>query len=219
MAMFPLACLVLVHLTSCATGLRVGKGHRIAPRFGSSPLIIAEAPAAKVAVTLDKPLEALRFEAGVPGALSGICIGEIIEGGSASNRPAISKGAGVFQVAGQDCTQKDLGEFLQLLEMLSESPVKLVISAPLPITSSCSCCESPIPAAPAAPAKQKLEGSAKVEAAFAKNFGTTEATQKMATKVTKTVLNQATWKNPIYFWSIAGTAVLFVPIILYSVSK
>ena len=65
----------------------------------------------------------------------------------------------------------------------------------------------------------KNEGAAKFEASLMKNFGSAEATQKTATKVTKTVLNTATWKNPIYFWSIAGTFALFVPIILYSLSK
>ena len=30
---------------------------------------------------------------------------------------------------------------------------------------------------------------------------------------------EAFWKNPVVFWSIAGTAALFLPIIFYVVTK
>ena len=59
----------------------------------------------------------------------------------------------------------------------------------------------------------------KLDKAFQRNFASPEATQKLANKVVKTTLNPTTWKNPIYFWSIAGTAALFLPIIWYTVSK
>merc|ERR1719240_1623212 len=70
--------------------------------------------------------------------------------------------------------------------------------------------------APSAPVEQE---PSKLDKAFAKNFGSAEATKKILTKTAKITANPTTWKNPIYFWSIAGTAVLFVPIILYSLSK
>ena len=59
----------------------------------------------------------------------------------------------------------------------------------------------------------------KLDKAFAKNFGSAEATKKILTKTAKITANPTTWKNPIYFWSIAGTALLFVPIIWYSVTN
>ena len=164
----------------------------------------------KLAVSLTKPL-GLRLEENQPGTPSGVFVSDIVEGGSAFGRPAISKGMGVVKVAGTDCSEMSFDAVMQLLDA-AESPIDLVLSAP-----------TRAPAAPAAPtpkpAKQKLEGTAKFEAALNKNFGSADASKKMATKVTKTVFNAATWKNPIYFWSIAGTAILFLPIILYVVSK
>ena len=73
-------------------------------------------------------------------------------------------------------------------------------------------------AAAGSAATQELEPS-KLDKAFAKNFGSAEATKKILTKTAKITANPTTWKNPIYFWSIAGTALLFVPIIWYSISK
>ena len=75
------------------------------------------------------------------------------------------------------------------------------------------------PAPDAPPARVKLEGTAKVNAAMEKNFGSVEGMQKMGTKVSKTVQAEAFWKNPVVFWSIAGTAALFVPILLYVATK
>ena len=71
----------------------------------------------------------------------------------------------------------------------------------------------------APPARVKLEGTAKVNAAMEKNFGSVEGMQKMGTKVSKTVQAEAFWKNPVVFWSIAGTAALFVPILFYVATK
>merc|ERR1712224_919143 len=65
----------------------------------------------------------------------------------------------------------------------------------------------------AAPAPSQLEKS------FERNFGSTEKTAKTLNKVAKITANPVTWKNPIYFWSIAGTAALFLPIIYYVVTK
>ena len=59
----------------------------------------------------------------------------------------------------------------------------------------------------------------KFDKAFDKNFGSVEATKKILTKTAKITANPTTWKNPIYFWSVAGTALLFAPIIWYSVTK
>ena len=70
-----------------------------------------------------------------------------------------------------------------------------------------------VPSAPAAPEKNKLDK------AFEKNFGSAEAMQKLGNKVVKTTLNPTTWKNGIYFWSVAGTAVLFLPILFYVLTK
>ena len=75
------------------------------------------------------------------------------------------------------------------------------------------------PAPDAPPARVKLEGAAKVNAAMEKNFGSVEGMQKMGTKVSKTVQAEAFWKNPVVFWSIAGTAALFVPILFYVATK
>eukprot|EP00966_Prymnesium_polylepis_P218518 5057894-Prymnesium_polylepis.1 len=116
---------------------------------------------------------------------------------------------GVIKAGGQDCTNMDFDSVMQLLEA-ADSPVELVLTIPASPPAS-----APVPK----PAKQKLEGTAKFEAALNKNFGSAEASQKIATKVTKRVEHTATWKNPIYVWSIAGTAALFVPIILYVASK
>ena len=59
----------------------------------------------------------------------------------------------------------------------------------------------------------------KLDKAFAKNFGSAEATAKILTKTAKITANPTTWKNPIYFWSVAGTAALFLPILWYAASK
>ena len=59
----------------------------------------------------------------------------------------------------------------------------------------------------------------KLDKAFEKNFGSAEAMQKLGNKVVKTTLNPTTWKNGIYFWSVAGTAVLFLPILFYVLTK
>ena len=75
------------------------------------------------------------------------------------------------------------------------------------------------PASDAPPARVKLEGAAKVNAAMEKNFGSVEGMQKMGTKVSKTVQAEAFWKNPVVFWSIAGTAALFLPIGYYVITK
>ena len=75
------------------------------------------------------------------------------------------------------------------------------------------------PAPDAPPARVKLEGAAKVNAAMEKNFGSVEGMQKMGTKVSKTVQAEAFWKNPVVFWSIAGTAALFLPIGYYVITK
>ena len=71
-----------------------------------------------------------------------------------------------------------------------------------------------------APSKGEEEQEpSKLDKAFAKNFGSAEATAKILQKTAKITANPTTWKNPIYFWSIAGTAVLFLPILFYVVTK
>merc|ERR1712118_144927 len=59
----------------------------------------------------------------------------------------------------------------------------------------------------------------KLDAAFQKNFGSTEAAAKLGNKVVKTTLNPTTWKNGIYFWSLMSVVVPLVLIAGYGAVK
>ena len=59
------------------------------------------------------------------------------------------------------------------------------------------------PASPPATPRLKLEGREQMDASFDKNFGSEEGFQKLVTKVTKTVFNPTTWKNPLWGGSLA----------------
>ena len=71
-------------------------------------------------------------------------------------------------------------------------------------------------AAPAAKTAQKPD---KLQAAFDKNFGSTEAAGKLGTKLFKIVTNPTTWKNPIYYVSALSVIVPLVLLAGYGASK
>ena len=164
---------------------------------------------------LSKPLGA-----GLIDGAKGATVEVVQEGANADK--VLRKGDTIIAVMGTDVSGKSVEEVMTLLTAAPER-VKLDVSrttitrqprnTAAPAVAPATAAGIAVPSAPAVPEKNKLDK------AFEKNFGSAEAMQKLGNKVVKTTLNPTTWKNGIYFWSVAGTAVLFLPILFYVLTK
>jgi hypothetical protein len=156
-------------------------------------------------VTLSKPLGTVLV------GREGATVVDGFQEGSEAAQQALKKGDRIQTINGVDATQM---AFDDVMAMIVDAPEELTLGIARPVIVKKARADLQ-PSAPAAPEQEP----SKLDKAFAKNFGSAEATKKILTKTAKITANPTTWKNPIYFWSIAGTAVLFVPLILYSLSK
>ena len=218
------AVLGLVATTS-AFSVHAGGGSRFAPTFPRSALTARMLTPyrqddtynyyripVKKEVVLSKPLGVDV----VPGSPlnEGMVVDGLQEGAGAAAE--LKKGDRIESVNGADVTQMP---FDDVMAMLASAPTQITIGFSRTSISRKLRESDALASAPAAAAAAEELEPSKLDKAFAKNFGSVEATQKILSKTAKITTNAATWKNPIYFWSVAGTALLFVPIIWYSVTK
>jgi len=156
-----------------------------------------------ISVTLAKPLGAtLR-----PSSSGGVTITELSQTGSANGQ--LKKGDRISAIMDADVSA---ASFDDVMQALTSAPADVSLGVTRTVVT-----RSPRGSANAGPPAE-VEPS-KLDKSFDKNFGDAQKTAKTLNKVAKITTNAATWKNPIYFWSVAGTALIFVPIIWYSVTK
>ena len=109
----------------------------------------------------------------------------------------------LVSAGGQECSSIGLESVLGLIGA-PDASIDLVLTAAAVDPSAVARAEATAAApAPAAPTRVKLEGREQVDASFDKNFGSEEGFSKLVTKVTKTVFNWNTWKNPLWGGSLA----------------
>merc|ERR1711924_525565 len=144
--------------------------------------------------------------------MGGSVVVESLQDGS-SAEGLLKKGDRIKAVNNVDVTQKSFDDVLAML-VDSQEQVQLSV-ARTSVMRKPRDADTGV-AVQSAPAEQE---PTKLEKSFERNFGSVEATAKTLKKTAIITTNSATWKNPIYFWSVAGTALLFVPIIWYSVTK
>ena len=155
-------------------------------------------------LSVTKPLGAILVD-----GVSGVTVESIQDG----TEGLLKKGDQIKAVNGVDVTQR---EFDDVMAMLIDAPEQLQLSIGRPSIMRKRRDEDSAAVAPTVVATQE---PSKLDKAFDRNFGSVEATAKTLKKTAIITTNAATWKNPIYFWSVAGTALIFVPIIWYSVSS
>ena len=195
------------------------------PRLGSAMvqrrafLVLNEAPVKSddqydyfrrpkdIVVSLPKPLGAV-LESASP---AGVVVADLSSEGSASSTGLLKKGDRVISVMGTDVSALSFDEVMQLL---TSAPDEVELG----VTRNVITRRERVPAAGATGGFGQAPQS-KLDKKFDQNFGTAEKTAKTLTKVAKITTAAQTWKNPIYFWAVAGTALLFVPILWYSFSK
>ena len=152
-----------------------------------------------VSVTLPKPL-GLKLVEGTAGVVR---VEDIVPEGSACRCPQIKTGMSLVSAGGQECSSMGLESVLGLI-VAPDASIDLVLTAAAVDPSAVARAEATAAApAPAAPTRVKLEGREQVDASFDKNFGSEEGFSKLVTKVTKTVFNWNTWKNPLWGGSLA----------------
>ena len=161
----------------------------------------------QVDMTLPKPIGAVLESA----AGSGVVVTDLAAEGSAQSSGLLKKGDRIYTVMGADVSS---ASFEEVMERLKSAPSEVELGVKRAVLTK----KERVPAAGAAGGLGEAPQS-KMDKKFDQNFGSAEKTAKTLTKVAKITTATATWKNPVYFWSVAGTALLFVPIILYSVSK
>ena len=147
-----------------------------------------------VSVTLPKPLGLKLADSS-----GGVRVDEIVSEGSASRCPQIKAGMTIVSAGGEDCSSMSLFSVMNLIEA-ADASVDLVLTAAAVQPSAAAPAS---PASPPATPRLKLEGREQMDASFDKNFGSEEGFQKLVTKVTKTVFNPTTWKNPLWGGSLA----------------
>jgi hypothetical protein len=160
----------------------------------------------RVSAELAKPLGAV-----LEAAETGVVVAELEEGGSASASGLLKKGDRLAAVMGRDVSAAPFEEVMELLRsapdaVLLEVTRSVVVRKPRAV---------PADAGPARPTPPPD----KLEAAFQKNFGSSEAAGKLGTKIFKTITNPVTWKNDIYFWSLMSVVVPLALLAGYSALK
>ena len=154
-----------------------------------------------VSVTLPKPL-GLKLVENTAGVVR---VEGIVEEGSAFQCPQIKTGMSLISAGGQECSSKGLASILEMITA-ADASVDLVFTQSI-VDPSAAARSAAAAAAPApeltAPQRVKLEGREQVDASFDKNFGSEEGFGKLVTKVSKTVFNWNTWKNPLWGGSLA----------------
>jgi hypothetical protein len=158
----------------------------------------------KSSVTLSKPIGAV-----LEAADGGVVVAELEEGGSAMSTGSIKTGDRIAAVMDRDVSAATFDEVMGLLraapdELMLEVSRSVVIRKNKNATSG---------------AGAEEQQPNKLDAAFQKNFGSTEAAAKLGNKVVKTTLNPTTWKNGIYFWSLMSVVVPLVLIAGYGAVK
>ena len=153
-----------------------------------------------VSVTLTKPL-GLKLVEGTGGVVR---VEGIVPEGSACRCPQIKTGMSLVSAGGQECSCMGLESVLGLIGA-PDASIDLVLtsSAVDPAAAARAEAAAAAPTPEAAPTRVKLEGREQVDASFDKNFGSEEGFSKLVTKVTKTVFNWNTWKNPLWGGSLA----------------
>ena len=191
-------------LAAGRTNLAVGRVHQSALRMQAeipSKFVKFRVPGADealpaVSVTLPKPL-GLKL---VEGSTGGVRINGVVPEGSACQCAQIKAGMTLVSVGGQECSSMTLTSVLGLIDaQWGDVDVVLTAAEVNPSTAGPSSADEVL----AAPKREKLEGRDQIDASFDKNFGSEEGFGKLVTKVTKTVFNPTTWKNPLWGGSLA----------------
>ena len=151
-----------------------------------------------VAVTLKKPLGVMLVEVDE----GTVIVNNLLEEGSAKG--TLQAGDVIRSVMGQSVASTGFDDVMGALSAAPEE-VELSVSRIRPD-------DSPSNVA-------RVEDPSKVRKAFDKNFGSVEATTKLATKMAKITTNKATWKNPIYYLSALSVFVPLIMIASYSPGK
>ena len=144
----------------------------------------------------------------------GVMVSGVQEGSGALD--LLKKGDRITGVNGADVTQKSFDDVVAMI-VAAPDQVQLSITR-VSVTRKPRDADTvgkPVPKT----SEEEEQVPSKFDKSFAKNFGDAESTAKILQKTARITANPTTWKNPIYFWSVAGTALIFVPIIWYSVSK
>lgn len=157
--------------------------------------------------TLAQPIGAV-IESGSAG---GVVVADFADAESAGG--ALKKNDVIVSVMGNDVSEASVDDVTQLL---TSSPAEVTLGIKRNVVTR----KPRLGAAPPKPATAPAqEFDSKLDKKFDQNFGTAEKTAKTLSKVAKITTAKATWKNPIYFWSVAGTALIFVPILLYAANN
>ena len=159
-------------------------------------------------VALSKPLGAELVQSDL-----GVVVDVLAEGGLAKTSGLLKKGDRIQAVNGVDVTQMPFDDVMAMLGA-ADGEIKFGIARTTIMRRPRDA--EPVASTSASAYVAPEQEPTKFEKSFNKNFGSAEATKKILTKTAKITANPTTWKNPIYFWSVAGTALIFVPIILYT---